>query len=133
VAAGLLTSQGHDVLAAWTISVQDQVVTSRAIDVSECRPPAAAPDVGETTPRPPRVRVSSAVGGPSWIVASTSTAGVACRVDSTSAGSGAAPVARPVTLPTGCVPVAVQAHLPEAGPATLLCADAFGVTTYRQG
>jgi hypothetical protein len=123
VAAGLLTAQGRDVLAAWTIGVLDRTIESRPIDVSACRPPAAAPDPGESTPRPPRVRVSIGLGA-SWIVVATSAAGVACRVD----GQTAVPVA----LPTGCVPVAVQAPQSPGGTGSLICADAEGVTTYRQ-
>jgi hypothetical protein len=77
------------------------------------------------------VRVSVSSDGRGWLVASTSRAGIACRWDGSAV--------RAVTVPVGCRPIAVQA--PPAGTATpgepgraeLVCADAHGVTTYRQG
>lgn len=126
LAAGLLTQQGRQVLAAWTVAVGDTARGS-PVRLAGCAAPAPAADPGETVPRPARVRVSVDYQGNGWLVASTSRAGVACRV---SHG-----VARPVTVPAGCVPVAVQAAAgPEAaaGRPELICGDAAGVRAYRQ-
>jgi hypothetical protein len=69
------------------------------------------------------VRVSAGAGGTGWVVAATSRAGIVCRI---SGGS-----ARPVAVPAGCVPTAVQSV--SVQPAVLLCADAAGVTAYHAG
>lgn len=130
LAAGLLTAGGGDHLAAWLVDVTGSA-TGHQLDLRGCPAPAAAPEPGETTPRAPRVRVSVSADGRGWLVASTSRAGIACRFDGSAV--------RPVTVPTGCLPIAVQA--PPAGTATagepgraeLVCADGHGVTTYRQG
>jgi hypothetical protein len=128
--AGLLTVSGKEHLAAWRIDVAD-TAKGQPLDVSGCPSPAPAPDAGESTARPPRVRVSIGPDGRGWIVAATSRAGIACRVDGGTV--------RPVTVPAGCIPLAVQApgQSSTAGDAqpgqpVLVCADAVGVTTYRQ-
>jgi hypothetical protein len=128
--AGLVTQQGHDVLAAWTVDVGSNPTGpahGTSVDVRGCPTPAPAPDLGQSVARPPRVRVSVDGAGSGWIVAATSRSGVACHVT-----HGAA---RPVTLPAACTPVAVQAP-PGAESATnrpeLVCADARGVQAYRQ-
>ncbi|MDP9221847.1 MAG: hypothetical protein M3P23_15100, partial [Actinomycetota bacterium] len=62
-------------------------------------------------------------------------AGIACRVDGGTV--------RPVTVPAGCIPLSVQAPGQSSGQSSaagdappgqpvLVCADASGVTTYRQ-
>jgi hypothetical protein len=128
--AGLLTAAGAQAMSAWRVDVTGSA-TGVPLDLQDCPAPAPAPDPGESTPRPPRVRVSVSSDGRGWIVASTSRSGIACRVDGASV--------RAVTVPAGCLPVAVQAPptgtatAGTAGRAELICADGHGVTTYRQG
>lgn len=125
--AGLVAGGGGEVLVAWTIAVGDTAVGA-PVDLGGCAAPAPAPDPGESVARPARVRVSIGQDGDGWIVASTGRAGVACRVT-----HGAA---HPVSVPAGCVPVAVQAPAgPDAATArpVLVCTTAAGLQTYRQG
>jgi hypothetical protein len=131
LAAGPLTARGVATMAAWRIGATG-TATGLPLDLSACRAPDPAPDPGETTSRPARIRLAVDAKGDGWLVASTSRAGVACRVSGTKV--------RPVTVPSGCIPVAVQAPLGidgtdatgAAGRAELVCASARGVTTYRQ-
>jgi hypothetical protein len=126
LAAGLVTEQGTEVLAAWTVTVGG-TARGTPVDLNGCSAPPLAPDPGESVARPARVRVSVDASGDGWVVASTGRGGVACRVT-----HGAA---RPVTVPAGCIPVAVQSPAgPDAGSSRpeLVCADASGVRTDRQ-
>ncbi len=135
LAAGLLTVAGKQALRAWRIDVTGQPAggaVGHELDLSACAAPPPAPDPGSSTPRPPTVRVSVGADGTGWVTASTSAGGVTCRI------SGGA--AHPVTVPTGCVPVAAQAVSPSSPgsptEAALICATAGGtggVTTYRAG
>jgi hypothetical protein len=120
LAAGPVTANGRATMAAWRVDATG-TPTGRPLDLSGCPMPDPAPDPGESTARPPRIRVSVDDAGNGWLVAATSRAGVACRVRGTTV--------TPVTVPTGCVPIAVQAVADRAG---LVCANARGVTTYRQ-
>ncbi|MFL6099259.1 MAG: hypothetical protein ACJ71T_04825 [Actinomycetales bacterium] len=124
--AGLVTERGTEVLAAWTVTV-GETARGAPVDLNGCSAPPPAPDAGESVARPARVRVSVDANGDGWVVASTGRTGVACRVTRGTA--------RPVTVPAGCIPVAVQSPAgPQAGSgrAELVCADARGVRTYRQ-
>jgi hypothetical protein len=123
LAAGSLTADGVATMAAWRIDATG-TPTGQALDLGGCRAPDPAPDPGETTPRPARIRVSVDDHGDGWVVASTSRAGLACRV----VGS----TVKPVTVPAGCIPIAVQAAAGSSGRPELICANARGVTTYRQ-
>ncbi len=134
LAAGLLTVRGTQTLRVWRIAVTGDPASAAAgheLDLAGCPAPPPAPDPGSVTPRAPTVRVSAGTDGSGWVVASTSRSGVACRV------SGSA--ARPVGVPGGCVPAAVEAVPGVAGRApgaVLVCtgaAGAAGATAYRAG
>jgi hypothetical protein len=120
LAAGPMTANGGVTMAAWRIDASG-TPQGRPLDLTGCRLPDPAPDPGESTPRPALIRVSVDDTGDGWLVAATSRAGVACRVTGSTA--------RPVTVPAGCIPIAVQAG---AAGTELVCANARGVTTYRQ-
>jgi hypothetical protein len=131
LAGGLLTVRGAQTLRAWRIAVSGapaSAVTGHELDVAGCLTPPPAPDPGSSTPRAATVRVSVGPDGSGWVVASTSRSGVACRISGTTA--------RPVTLPAGCVPAAVEAVPVASGRpsvAALVCTGAAGVTTYHSG
>jgi hypothetical protein len=131
LAAGLLTGRGAQTLHAWRIEVRGapaSAATGHELDLTGCAAPAPAPDAGSPTPRAPTVRVSVGPDGTGWVVASTSRSGRACRVTGSTA--------RPVTLPAGCVPAAVEeVQGAPGGPpvAVLVCTAAAGATTYHSG
>jgi hypothetical protein len=129
--AGLLTGRGAQTLQAWRIDVTGapaSAVSGHELDLTGCAAPPPAPDPGSPTPRAPTVRVSVGPDGAGWVVASTSRSGVACRVTGSTA--------RPVTLPPGCVPTAVEevrGPADQAPVAVLVCTAAAGATTYHSG